>query len=83
MTDPWAERAGGVIPFFIDWGDTPHPGTCCLRRALFGRFAPSTPDAERVGECCRILGLDVDVAPGDEARLIATLDTPNGVVDLS
>jgi len=83
MTDPWAERAGGVIPFFIDWGNTPHPGTILPASCSFRKIRAEHPDAERVGECCRILGLDVDVAPGNEARLIATLDTPNGVVDLS
>lgn len=83
MTDPWAERAGGVIPFFIDWGDTPHPGSVLAAQCSFLGLRARHPDAERVRRWCSALGVDIDVTRGDTVRLFATLDTPHGVVELS
>ena len=83
MTDPWADRDGGVIPFFIDWGDSRHPGTVLAASCSFLSLRAEHPDADRVRGVCDALGLDIDVVRGDDVRLVATLDTPNGVVDLS
>ncbi|MGB1655985.1 MAG: VOC family protein [Longimicrobiales bacterium] len=83
MSDPWAERAGGVIPFFIDWGETPHPGTVLFPACSFVRIRAEHPQADRVRDWCAALGLDIDVLQGEDVRLIATLDAPNGVVDVS
>jgi hypothetical protein len=83
MTDPWAERAGGVIPFFIDWGDTPHPGTVLPTSCSFLGIRGEHPQADQVRDWCEALGLDIDVVRGEDVRLVATLDSPNGVVDLS
>lgn len=83
MTDPWAERAGGVIPFFIDWGDTPHPGMALPSSSSFLRIRAEHPDPARVRNWCRALELDIEVSRGDDVRLIATLQTPKGLVDIS
>ena len=83
MTDPWADRAGGVIPFFIDWGETPHPGTVLSPECSFLGIRAEHPQADQVREWCSMLGLDIDVVRGEDVRLVATLDAPNGVVDLS
>ena len=83
MSDPWAGRAGGVLPFFTEWGSTPHPGTVLRAACTYQRIRAEHPDADRVRRWCETLGLDIDVTPGNDVRLIATLDTPNGLVDLS
>ncbi len=82
MTDPWAERAGGVVPFFIDWADSPHPAESLDPACRFVGVRAEHPDPGPVGRVCRALGLDIEVARGEAPRLIATLDTPNGVVEL-
>ena len=83
MTDPWADRAGGVIPFFIDWGDTPHPGTRLAAPCSFRGLRLEHPDPAMVSGCLQQLGLDVSVAVGATPRVIASIETPNGVVELS
>jgi len=83
MTDPWADRAGGVIPFFIDWGDSPHPAGALPHDCRFVGVRVEHPDAERVAGWMRALGLDTSVEEGHAPRIIATLETPNGLVELS
>jgi hypothetical protein len=76
------DRFGGVVPFFIDWGSTPHPAstsiTCCT---LVGLRAEH-PDAEAVGNVLQQLGLDVPVTTGGEPALVATIQMPQGTVEL-
>ena len=64
--------------------------TGVARSATVGRWVvdPAILEAESTrlrGEIADAdaLGLDIDVVRGDDVRLVATLDTPNGVVDLS
>ena len=83
MTDPWADRAGGVIPFFINWGDSPHPAERLSAAVRFTGVRVEHPDAERVATIMEALGLDTTVAEGHAPRVIATLETPNGTVDLT
>ena len=82
MTDPWAERAGGVVPFCIDWADAPHPAESLEPACRFVGLRAEHPDPERIGRVCAALGLDIELAHGEAPRLIATLDTPNGIVEL-
>lgn len=83
MTDPWADRAGGVIPFFIDWGDTQHPGTRLPAPCSFLEIRLEHPDPPTVSSWLRVLGLDVSVDEGTKPRVIATIETPRGVIELS
>lgn len=83
MTDPWADRAGGVIPFFIDWGDTVHPGTSLPAPCAFLGLRAEHPDPASVRAWCEALDLSLEVTRGDAARLIATIRTPHGVVELT
>lgn len=83
FTDPRTDRAGGVVPFFIDWGESPHPSEdltpACALRGLRGEH----PEARLVEGWLEALGLDMTVSTGHAPRLVATLDTPNGPVELS
>jgi hypothetical protein len=82
MTDPWAERAGGVVPFFIDWGDTPHPAASLPGGCRFVGMRAEHPEPDRIARVYDALGLDIDISEGQAPRLIATLDSPNGIVEL-
>lgn len=68
----------GIIPFFIDWGDTPHP---CAELPDQGvrlvRLSGRHPDPELVRRELDELGVGLAVAAG-RAGLVAVLETPTG-----
>jgi hypothetical protein len=82
MTDPMADRAGGVIPFYIDWGTTPHPGSAgpaeCRLLSLVARHP--TPDTVRAQ--LDFLGLPLIVELANTPGLTAVLETTRGNVTL-
>lgn len=82
MTDPWSDRAGGVLPFFIDWGDSPHPGGLLKPQCEYLGLAAEHPDADRVRRWVEVLGLEIDVHPGPQPVLFASIRTPTGEVEL-
>jgi Glyoxalase-like domain len=82
MSDPAAPRAGGVIPFFIDWGSSPHPAVDAPRGVTLRRLRAEHPEASRVRELLLKLGVELPVESGPEPALIATLATPRGEVEL-
>jgi hypothetical protein len=83
MTDPWAPREGGVVPFFIDWADSPHPAERLRAACRFVGVRVEHPEADRIEALLGALGLDIRVDPGQAPRVVATLDTPNGIVELT
>ncbi len=82
FTDPWVVVADGIVPFFIDWGETPHPAGTAVAGARMIAFRAVHPDADTVRSMLTALGLDLPVAEGRAPALVATLDTPNGRVEL-
>lgn len=81
-TDPRTVVADGVVPFFIDWGNTPHPATTATQGASLVSLRAEHPDAERVQRTLTGLGLDLKVQPGSRAALIAIISSPRGRVEL-
>lgn len=82
MTASTAPRADGIIPFFIDWGVSPHPATTSPRGGTLVGLRARHPEAAHVRVMLRSLGLDLDVEIGDEPRLIATIETRRGRIEL-
>jgi hypothetical protein len=82
VSDPWAARAGGVVPFFIDWGATEHPAGRLPGPCAFKRLRVEHPEVTAVTAWLGALGLDVAVSEGDTPRVIALIDTPRGEVEL-
>jgi len=46
-TDPRTVVADGIVPFFIDWGKTPHPASTATQALLIG-LRGEHPDSEQV-----------------------------------
>lgn len=82
MTDPATDRAGGVIPFFIDWADTPHPGSSGPPECRLTSLTARHPDPESVRAQLDALGLDLVVEHAEAPGLIAIFETTEGTAVL-
>jgi len=81
-TDPRTVVADGIVPFFIDWGKTPHPASTATQGASLIGLRAEHPDSEQAQAALSRLGLDLRVQPGPRAALIATVSSPRGRVEL-
>lgn len=82
FTDPRAVVEGGVVPFLIDWGETPHPALSAPQGAILKGLRAEHPDPERVENALAALDLRLPVRRGPSPVLIALLETPKGPVEL-
>lgn len=82
LTDPEVVLADGLVPFLIDWGDTPHPGGAAPRAGTLVELRARHPAPERVRELLGAVGARLDVAPGPEPALVATIRTGEGRIEL-
>jgi hypothetical protein len=83
LTDPFAPRAGGVLPFFIHWRGEAHPASAGPALVSLVSLRAEHPDAAAVGAQLRALGVGLHVLPGPTPALFAVLRTPGGMVTLS
>jgi hypothetical protein len=82
-TDPRVVLADRLVPYFIDWGASPHPSATAAKGVTLLSLRAEHPEAGRVQEMLRQLGLDLAVSKGAHPALIATFDSPKGHVQLS
>jgi hypothetical protein len=80
LTPPDA-RFGGVVPFLIDWGDTPHPASAGLPSVELVAFRASHPDPAAVRGALEAIGATLPVDEGP-AGLTAEFATPGGPLTL-
>jgi hypothetical protein len=81
-TDPRIVVGDGIVPFFIDWGQTPHPAATAATGASLLALHAEHPDAARVQKMLDDLGVDLAVQPGRSPALVATINGPRGQVTL-
>ena len=81
-TDPQTVLADGLVPFFIDWGQSPHPARTAAQGASLIALRAEHPDAQRVQRLLNELGLDLPVQTGATPALVAIIDSPRGRVEL-
>ena len=82
FTDPSAMVADGIVPLFINWGDSPHPALTSPKGLTLVSLRAEHPDVRRVGEMLRHLGVDLPVKQGQSPALIAVIEGPRGRVEL-
>lgn len=75
--------ADGLVPFLIEWTSDPHPSATAPKGCRFVSLRAEHPEPASVLAMLQALAVDLAVTAADAARLIATLDTPNGRVELS
>lgn len=83
LTDIHAHRAGGVIPFLIEWGASPHPaGTLPEAGCALASLAAVHPEPDLVSRVLGALGVAMAVTAGPRPALRAEIVTPRGRVVL-
>lgn len=72
------------IPFFIEWAsDSMHPSKNAPRGCVIEDLRFEHPRPSELKSALRAIGLEANVAPADQARIVAILETPNGRVELA
>jgi hypothetical protein len=82
LTTPpaWAD---GVVPFLIDWGDTPHPSLTSAQGATLRTVVVAHPEPSRIRAVYAALELEIEMEDGPQPRLTAVIDGPSGTLTLS
>jgi hypothetical protein len=79
MTSPFADHAGGVLPFYIDWGTAAHPAAALPAGLSLESLTAIHPDAGRIRAILDALGeqhvlVESGAAPALRAVLKSTPD---------
>jgi len=82
FTDPYTVLSDGIVPFFIDWKDSPHPSQRGAEGVVLIGLRAEHPDPASVRRILLQLGIDLSVEAGPQAALIADLACPSGRVEL-
>ncbi len=81
-TDPTHMVAEGIVPFFIDWGASPHPALTAARGATLRSLRAQHPQPELVQNMLDSLDVELPLTPAERAALIAMIDCAQGQVEL-
>ena len=68
----------GLVPFFIDWGTTPHPARATPAGGQLTSFRAEHPDPAPVRSALAALSLALEVDEGPQPALVAGIRTPSG-----
>lgn len=82
FTDPGVLVADGIVPFLINWGDSPHPAGTAASGAELVSLRAEHPDVRTVRGMLRHIGIDLPVKQGVRAALIAVIEGPQGRLEL-
>ena len=74
---------GEMIPFGIDWKNSPHPSATTPKGCQLLDFVALHPRAEELSDIYRAMGVPVEVRIATTAGFLATLETPRGKVVLT
>ena len=77
-----ADVAGSVVPFLIQWENDPHPAETSPAGCRYRELRAEHPEPERIAAALAALQVALPVKSGSDARLVLSLDTPEGPLDL-
>ncbi len=69
---------GDQVPFFIDWGETPHPSTTSAAGLELLSFEVVHPEPDRLSDLYRRIGASVKVVEGAAPGFRLRVRTPRG-----
>ncbi|WP_440071593.1 VOC family protein [Streptosporangium sp. OZ121] len=73
LTSSPDDTGDGLVPFLIDWGTTAHPAERGLPVVELTSLTARHPDPAAVAADLAALGAELEVAAGDEPRLVAVI----------
>ena len=82
LTSPRAMLEGGVLPFLIDWGTSPHPSTTAAPGLTLVALEIEHPDPEQLRKLLDGFGVHLPLRKAPQPALVATVDSPRGRVEL-
>lgn len=71
-----------MVPFLIDWGDSPHPSRAAPAGIRLVELRAEEPEPRPARMALAALEVELTVDAGPEPALFATLDSPKGRVVL-
>ena len=83
LTNPYAARLETAMPFLIDWGDTAHPAGSAPRAGSLTELRFEHPQPQMLQRAFSLLDVSAEIADAKDPAIIATIKTPNGVVELT
>ncbi len=82
LTNPFTVLGDGLVPFFIDWGDSPHPAGAAVQGATLVALRAEHPNPEGIRLMLEQLELELPLSAGPEPALVATIEGLKGQVEL-
>ena len=82
LTDPGVASGVTLVPFFIDWADSPHPAATAARGPVLISLRAEHPRPDLAREPLAAIGFDLVVGAGPRPALVAVLRTVLGLVEL-
>lgn len=73
-----SHRFGALVPFFIDWMESEHPARTAPRGGRLAKLEVFSPEAERLRQIYRVLGIEIDVAEAKQPGLTAIIESGSG-----
>ena len=75
-------QAAGLVPFLIEWGQTPHPAVDAARGLALLSVHLEHPDPRSLATALAALGANVEVREASEPALVARIGGPQGEQEL-
>ena len=82
FTDPGHVVADGIVPFFIDWGQSPHPSRSAAKGATLVELRAEHPRDRDIEWMFQILGIQIPVSAAPGPALVAVVEGRLGRVEL-
>jgi len=82
FTDPATVVGDGLVPFLIDWGDSPHPAASAPSGPVLASLRGQHTEPAAIERLLAAVGINLPVELGPRPTLIATLRTASGTVEL-
>lgn len=80
LTEPILDNESGIMPFFLNWGDTVHPSKTLPQAGKILSFKAIHPTPSTVMDQLQKLGINLVVEKGEHPKLEASIQTTSGKI---